>query len=189
MPNNRQSLLAMLAKWLTTRGSLRRTAGITPKVVAATSSDDELFELLGKDLDRRLPSGRRPNDGFVKVLRALPIGLRSMAATYELDVSLTLDDLGWHFGNWHHEGLAHETALGLEELGATRLAEIFRAALQAALVYWVPLGQKDWMKWYHGSALEESVAALNDEAWALQRKQGILEYWAPYARRHPERLS
>jgi hypothetical protein len=161
---------------------------ITPEVVAATSSDDELFELLGRELERRLPNGRGANDKFVQELRELPIGLRSMAATYKLDVSLTLDDLGWHFGNWHHEGLAHETAVGLEELGAIRLAEVFRAALQAALTYCGPLGRKAWMEWYHGSALEESVASLNDEAWALQRKQGILEHWVPYARKFPERL-
>jgi hypothetical protein len=32
-----------------------------------------------------------------------------MAATYELDVSLTLDDLGWHFGNWPDPALSEKT--------------------------------------------------------------------------------
>ncbi|MGL4513232.1 MAG: DMP19 family protein [Lacipirellulaceae bacterium] len=161
---------------------------VTPEVVAATSSDDDLFQLLGRELERRLPNGRQATDEFVQELRSLPLRLRSMAATFELDVSLTMDDLGWHFGNWHHEGLAEETALGLEELGATRLAEIFREAFRQALVFWAPLGCDDWMEWYHGSALEESVHALNTEAWALQNERGILELWPLYARKHPERL-
>jgi hypothetical protein len=49
---------------------------------------------------------------FLVELRRLPPGLRAMAATYELDVSLTMDDLGWHFGNWHSTELAQGTAHG-----------------------------------------------------------------------------
>jgi len=100
--------------------------------VRSAESDDELFNLLGAELTRRLPNGRRPTDEFVHELHALPPGLRAMAATYELDVSLALDDFGWHFGNWHHVGLAEETLAGLRELGAARMAEIFSAAFVRA---------------------------------------------------------
>src|SRR5215831_11152567 len=89
-----------------------------------SSSDDELFALLGKELEKRI-SAKRGTPEFVSEIQRLPSGLRAMAATYELDVSLALDDLGWHFGNWHNEELAKETAQGLELLGAKDLADLF----------------------------------------------------------------
>jgi len=113
-----------------------------------------------------------------------------MAATYELDVSLTLDDLGWHFGNWHDIALAEETNRGLEELGVTELAIIYRNALEIALRYWKELGAEDWSKWYHESPLEKAINPLNEQAWKFldKRKNGIFSYWVEYARKHPDRI-
>jgi hypothetical protein len=48
-------------------------------------------------------------------MRALPPGLRAMTAIYQLDVSMALDDLGWHFGNWPDRALREETLQGLKE--------------------------------------------------------------------------
>lgn len=144
-------------------------------------------------------------DRYVAALPSLPIGLRSMAATYQLDVSLTLDDLGWHFGNWHHHGYARETAAGLGVLGPPRAAEVFNAAYVAALEHWDRLGSEDWMEWYHGSALETRVEPLNAAMWALvimhltqvkciitwallDRKWKIMGWWVKYAREHPDLL-
>lgn len=154
------------------------------------TSDVSLFELLGEELDRRLPNGRSANDEFVADLRALPVGLRSMAATYELDVSLTLDDLGWHFGNWHHLGLAEQTALGLEELGARELADIFREALNVAQRFWLELGDRGWSTWYPESEAEELMSPLNEMAWTIldTKSNGIFSYWTSYARQFPERI-
>src|SRR5947207_1772268 len=102
-----------------------------------SSSDDELFALLGKELENRI-SAERGSAEFLSEIRGLPAGLRAMAATYELDVSLALDDLGWHFGNWHNADLAEETARGLELLGAEELSGLFRQAFQIAKNYWPP---------------------------------------------------
>jgi hypothetical protein len=138
-----------------------------------SSSDDELFSLLGKELEGRI-SAQRGSPEFIAEIQKLPVGLRAMAATYELDVSLTLDDLGWHFGNWHSRELAEETACGLEELGAVDLARIFREAFRIAQQYWMELGARDWMAWYHGSPLEAAVEHLNKEAWSIcDKKDGI----------------
>src|SRR4051812_17256798 len=116
-------------------------SGITAHAIA-TASNEGIFELLGKELERCLPERDGPE--FVAEIRKLPPGLRAMAATYGLDVSLTLDDLGWHFGNWHSEELANETALGLEELGAVELARLFREAYGHAQRYWIELGSEKW---------------------------------------------
>jgi hypothetical protein len=154
-----------------------------------SSSDDELFSLLGHELERRISAARGSLE-FVAEIQKLPVGLRAMAATYELDVSLVLDDLGWHFGNWHNADLAEETARGLEELGAADLAKLFRKAFQMAQEYWTELGAEDWKDWYHGSAFEKAVGPLTEEAWAIleDKKDGIFKYWVDYARRHPERV-
>jgi len=154
-----------------------------------SSSDDELFSLLAKELELRIPADRSSPD-FLEEIRDLPVGLRAMAATYEFDVSLALDDVGWHFGNWHTAELADETTRGLEELGALDLARIFREGFQLAQRYWAELGAKDWMDWYHGSNFEKETMPLSEKAWSILqgRKRGILDYWIDYARRHPERI-
>jgi hypothetical protein len=113
-----------------------------------------------------------------------------MAATYELDVSLALDDLGWHFGNWHHLGLSEETLAGLRELGASPMADVFGQAFGIAREYWDQLGSEDWSDWYHGSPLEKRLGALNDEAWRIwhETENGLFAYWIAYARQFPECL-
>jgi hypothetical protein len=161
---------------------------LPPKIISS-SPDDELFTLLGKELERRI-TAKRGSQEFLHQIRSFPVGLRAMAATYELDVSLTMDDLGWHFGNWHDEALAEETVRGLEVLGAPELAMIFREALRHALGYWSELGAKNWSEWYHGSPLEKAVEPLNEQAWKLldKHKNGIFYYWVDYARKNPEGL-
>jgi hypothetical protein len=154
-----------------------------------SSSDEELFSLLAKELETRIKVSRTSPE-FLAEIRTLPVGLRAMAATYEFDVSLALDDVGWHFGNWHSRELAEETAAGLEELGAAELARVFREGYRNAQDYWRELGSEDWMDWYHGSEFEKAVEPLSREAWAIleHKKSGIFDYWVDYARRFPERV-
>ena len=142
----------------------------------ASSSDDELLALLGRELVERITT-KHGSPEFLAEIKELPAGLRAMAATYELDVSLAVDDLGWHFGNWHSLDLAEETAAGLDELGATELAEVFRAAFQLAQDYWIALGSEDWKEWYHGSALEKAADPLARKAESILagKKKGILD--------------
>jgi hypothetical protein len=149
-------------------------------------SDDEVFDFLVEVLEARVPLGPG-QPGFLPAARQLPAGLRAMAATHHLDVSLALDDLGWHFGNWHDEELALETAQGLDVLGADELASLFRQAFAHAREYWPRLGEADWSEWYHGSPLEQTVDPLNAQAWAICERgwNGILGYWVAYARKNP----
>ena len=162
--------------------------GITIEAIDS-SSDDELFKLLGKELENRI-SAKRGSPEFVAEIRNLPVGLRAMAATYELDVSLTMDDIGWHFGNWHDSELAAETARGLEELGAKDLAKVFTEAFQIARQYWTELGSENWTKWYFDSPFNKAVDPLTERAWSIlkDKPNGIFKYWVDYARRHPERV-
>lgn len=151
-------------------------------------SEAQVFEMLGNELDRLLPS--RVDRHFLVELRKIPVGLRAMAATYELDVSLALDDLGWHFGNWHDHELARETILGLKELEAHEFAEIFSTAYDHAKAFWTELGAEEWMDWYHESDLDRRLGPLNQRAWALwnANSSGLFTYWVKYAKKYPAKL-
>ena len=157
--------------------------------IIAANSDDDLFNMIARELEARLPP-RQPIEAFLRALQTLPPGLRAMAATYDLDVSLALDDLGWHFGNWHHVELAHETIRGLREIGADRMAEIFEGALEHAECYWSEMGSQNWVEWYPDSPLATVTVSLTNEAYAIWEKQpqGLFLFWLLYARRYPGRL-
>ena len=58
---------------------------------------------------------------FAANIALLPPGLRAMAATHWLDISLTLDSLTWHFGNFGERQLVAETEAGLRESGLPEL--------------------------------------------------------------------
>ena len=74
----------------------------------------ELFALL---TSRVLGDPYSSEGSFAKNLERLPVGLRAMGATHWLDLSLTLDSITWHFGNFGEPGLAAATEAGLVELG------------------------------------------------------------------------
>ncbi len=73
------------------------------------------------------------NGIFAANIALLPPGLRAMAATHWLDISLTLDSLTWHFGNFGEPQLVAETEAGLRELGLAELASCFVEAKELML--------------------------------------------------------
>lgn len=118
-----------------------------------------------------------------------------MAATYELDVSLALDDLGWHFANWHHRAYCEETLWALRELEAKEEAEIFARAYALVQPYWSELGEvldksfEYFVEWYPGSPLETVTTPLTQRFWELQKKDnGLFGYWTRYARKYPHKV-
>jgi hypothetical protein len=153
---------------------------------------------LAASLEARLADAPKGEyDVFLPAIRRLPAGLRAMAATHELDVSMTLDDLGWHFANWHNLELAEETSRGLKELEAHEVAAVFDQALTLVRPHWDTIGSlvaidfQKFIEWYHGSELEVSLDPLNKRLDDLldASPRGLFEFWIRYARRYPERVS
>jgi len=156
--------------------------------VVDAQTDQGILKVLSKQLNDRLPAPQNGLDAFVSALKGLPPGLRAMAAIYQLDISISLDDFGWHFANWHHHGYSRETARGLRELGATRAAELYEAAYELAAGHWEQLGSSNFAEWYKDSQLEKALEPLNQEMWALYGAMGELglqKLWVEYARRNP----
>jgi hypothetical protein len=168
---------------------------LTEAQIRQCAGHDALLELLFAELQLRLPD-RRPNlDGYLERARRIPPGLRAMAATFQLDVSLALDDVGWHFSNWYHRGYSEETLWGLWELEAFEYAELFGRAYDLALACWDKIDKAlrndfgdfgDFGDWYHGSEFEKATMPLSRRLWELQKiDEGIFGYWTKYARKYP----
>jgi hypothetical protein len=118
-----------------------------------------------------------------------------MASTYELDVSMALDDLAWHFIN-HHSllELAAETVSGLRELEVPEAAEILQEALVIIKPYWQELQSDRQSKaaheWLDSTGIQASVDPLNRRMWDVLKRlgqNGLLSLWPAYARKYPER--
>jgi hypothetical protein len=179
---------------------LARTLGVVPvttlsvNTIQNTPSDEALNALLADELARRLGPGPSADmRRFLDLLRSLPRGLRAMASVHALDQSIALDDLGWHFRNWHDLELAEETAEGLRELEANDHAVVFEKALLVARDYWDFFGKPDFRHVYIGSAVEAALSPLNERLWTIQGYRSepgrsIVESWPQYSRKHPERV-
>jgi len=164
----------------------------------ATQTDAELLKLLSAELQRRLPENVHENrDVLAEAIRGLPPGWRAMAATHRLDVSMAMDDLGWHFHNFYHAELCDETARGLRELEAGEAVEIFEQARALFEAHWEKVGNRSleslaaFPQWYESSGLEAALDPLNNRLWKICSESpdhGIMRFWLDYARKYPERL-
>jgi len=175
---------------------------LTQASIRATRSDRKLLDMLLEQLTESLPpSVYDEPDDLVAAMQGLPVGLRAMAFTYQLDVSMALDDLGWHFANWFHEVYSDETSRGLKELGAEEIAAIFDQAREIlkrhAAEFEAALEgeEEDFAEWYQKSSMLQELKPLNERVWAILQTEregeepGLFRYWVAYARKHPERVA
>jgi hypothetical protein len=174
------------------------TAGIAMALTEARilecAGHDELLELLFSDLRTRLPPEEPFHmERFLQKIRTIPVGLRAMAVTFELDVSMALDDLGWHFGNWCYRPYCDQTLWGLRELEAGEYAEMFAKAYELAQSYWTEIRDPphdDFAKWYNESDFEKATEPLSFRWWELQKIDGgIFGHWTRYARKYPHKVA
>jgi len=134
------------------------------------------------------------NSTFAANIAGLPPGLRAMAATHWLDISLTLDSLTWHFGNFGEAQLVAETEAGLRELGLLDLAQCFVDAKELMLPLLAQRTEADGDPYeiLERAGLRTRGDELDRRAWGVDsrrpRKSVIYEAWIPYTRRYPERV-
>lgn len=169
----------------------------TTQDILAAADDVSLIKLLGNEIKARMSKVAEATGGEVDALRALPEGLRAMASIYSLDVSITLDDLVWHFFNHHDHELAAETLRGLQILGAYEAASIFAEAYMLVSVHWEAIGRQrtagpdTWFDAIEAAGLDAAVAPLNQRMRDLCSslgRYGLLQYWLLFARSHPSRV-
>jgi hypothetical protein len=156
-----------------------------------STEDDELVSRVFDLLKTRLRANPYGWDGaFAQEIHSLPVGLRAMAATHHLDVSLTMDDIGWHFLNFGHPSHVEETESGLCELGLPEVAAMFHEAYQLVQPHLAEIRQPggDYYAVLERSGDMKRIEELTDRARVALGEQGIYRHWAAYARQHPERV-
>lgn len=131
---------------------------------------------------------------FAANIAQFPPGLRAMAATHWLDISLILDSITWHFGNFGEPMLVAQTEAGLRELGLHELASCFVDARDLMLPLLAKRTEADGDPY---EMLER--AGLKSQAHEIDRRASALvdlgpdrcviyEAWIRYTRQHPERV-
>jgi hypothetical protein len=127
---------------------------------------------------------------LAREIRQLAVGLRAMAATHHLDVSLTLDDLGWHFLNFGHPSHVEETEAGLRELGLVDVAALFREAYDLVRPHLPEIRRPsgDYYAVIQKAGCTKRLKELTRRARSRLGDQGIYRQWASYARSHPTRV-
>ena len=161
------------------------------KKVHELSAEDALVSRIFDLLKTRVHANPYAWDGaLAQEIRRLPVGLRAMAATHHLDISLTLDDIGWHFLNFGHPSHVEETEQGLRELGLPEVAAMFQEAygLLCPLLPDIRRQGGDYYGVLEREGRMKRINELSDRASAALGKRGICRHWAAYARQHPERV-
>ncbi len=151
----------------------------------------ELFQLLTVHALGNAYSG---DGSFAANIARLPLGLRAMGATHCLDISLAIDSITWHFGNFGEPHLVTETEAGLRELGLHDLARCFVEAkeLMQPLLAERTEADGDAHEILERAELTHRADELDRQAWELGKlgpgKSAIYGAWVRYARQHPERV-
>jgi len=171
------------------------------KYAALAKPNKDLLAELFSILTDRVKANPYGEDGaYAAEIEDLPSGLRAMAATHHLDVSLTLDDIGWHFLNFGEAGLVRETEAGLRRLGLADMAEWFNEAhhivepfLKAVVLGTVKSPGDQYSVWLEASGNKQRMDALSQRAWDKStgcsddtNGSAIYESWIKYARSRPE---
>jgi hypothetical protein len=159
----------------------------------ATLNDQELLDEIFATLTRSVNPLANPygSDGFyAAAIGPLPKGLRAMAATHHLDISLTLDGIGWHFLNFGEPNLVRMTESGLRELGLADIADWFaeaftivgplRPEIEAVGDYYECIVQHG-----HTARIDELTCKTVGKEPSLNGS-AIYYAWVVYARQHPE---
>ena len=162
---------------------------------ALEKDDAALQKELMKLLSARVTGNPYSADGqFAESIALLSPGLRAMAATHWLDVSLTLDSITWHFGNFGEPRLAAHTEMGLHELGLHELAQCFVEAKELMLPLLARRTESDGnpSEILERAGLKERADELDQRAWALDDlgpgESVIYKAWIRYTRQHPGRV-
>lgn len=158
--------------------------------------DNELLDkLLGILTDKVKANPYSAEPDLANEIQSLPVGLRAMAATHWLDLSLTIDSMTWHFGNFGEPGLVAATYNGLIELGLTELAACFAEArdfIQPILRNRKPEDGDlyEIVEKLGLGALRSEIDARGEALAGVGPGETSTIYtaWIQYAREHPDRI-
>jgi hypothetical protein len=157
--------------------------------------DEDLLKEIFSTLSKSISSVADPysEDGsYAAAIASLPTGLRAIAATHHLDISLTMDDIGWHFLNFGEPGLVRDTEAGLRELDLGDIADYFAEAHTIVNPLKPEIKEaEDYYACLESRGLMTRIEELTDKASKRQptvSDSPIYAAWIKYARAHPEKV-
>lgn len=168
---------------------------LTAAEIHAAPNDEALIDLLNGEIHRLIPTESFADDEkYFDAVDVLPPGLRAMQGVYSLEVSMSFDDLAWHFLNHPSERSSQLIYNGLLELELAEVATLFKSAwdiMQPHLVEFVLIRNRDsnWHLWLKTNGLQSPIDPLNERLWEVidSLPQRLPSAWAIYARKYPER--
>lgn len=169
---------------------------VTVEQIRTAESDEALFNLLSDELQLLLPEELQNDpDRYHATLAELPRGIRAMAGMYFFDVSMSLDDLAWHFGNQNDERDLQETLNGLREMELIEIAEMFEQMWEFMKPHMTALqagdyGGKDFSDWLGEIGAQKLADPMNKIIWKYCEEHSdfrLMASWLAYARKYPDR--
>jgi hypothetical protein len=170
---------------------------LTREELASDLSDEEIFKAIANEAHTQLPTTLQENlEGYYAALPKLPPGVRAYAGIWDLDVSMAMDDIAWHFGNHDEERHTEETLWSLRELHATEAHDIFAQAVSIVhphleILRSGTIGIESFHDWLDETGIQSACDPLNKRLWQICAENpdhGLLYFAIKHARNAPDRF-
>jgi hypothetical protein len=145
---------------------------LTAERIRRDLSDQDLLNLLCEEALRLLPSDVS-SDQHYDSLPSIPTGLRCLSGIWDLDVSMNMDDIAWHFTNHNEERHIQETIWSLRELEATEVLSLFEQAVSIVRPHLATLQSrihraKSAHTWLTETGIQAACDPLSKRLWAIK---------------------
>lgn len=170
---------------------------LTREQLAPNLSDEEIFKAIADEAYRQLPPDLQEDVGrYYAFLSKLPPGIRAYAGIWDLDVSMSMDDIAWHFRNHNDERHIQETLWALKELNALEVHEIFSNAVSIVrpnleVIRSGNITAHSFHDWLNETGIQAACDPLNKRLWQICEENpdyGILSFAIKHARNFPDRF-
>jgi hypothetical protein len=170
---------------------------LTREQLASNLSDEEIFNAIANEAYTQLPSTLQANlEAYYAALPEVPPGTRAYAGIWDLDVSMAMDDIAWHFGNHDEERHIQETLWSLRGLNATEVHGIFAQAVSIVRPHLEILRSgtirvESFHDWLDETGIQAACDPLNKRLWQICEENPdhrLLYFAIKHARNAPDRF-
>ncbi len=171
---------------------------LTFEQIENCGDDVALFRLLAAEASALLPPElQHDRIAYFAFLPSLPPGIRAFNGIWDLDVSMSMDDIALHFTNHSEEGHLQETLWSLAEVEANEVHSIFSQALSIVRPHLEELrsGSISTAKrheWLNTTGIQSACQPLNKRLWEICEEAGhyrLLSFAISHARNRSGRFT
>jgi hypothetical protein len=167
---------------------------LTREQLAPNLSDQDIFNAIAEEAYARL--GNLEDDAYYAILPSQPSGIRAYAGIWDLDVSMSMDDVAWHFANHYAERHIESTLWSLQEINAMEVHNIFAQAVSIVRPHLETLrsgaiNTNAKHKWLKETGIQAACNPLNKWLWEICEENPdyrLLSFAIKHARNSPDRF-